>query len=201
MAQFFLADQAPTTATWQSLYNLYWTVAITAGVITVGALVYFAVRYRSKPGVQQEIPQEGQKGSLRSVLIVVVIMALVLGGAAFASFKTIAFYDRPPANALHINVVGFRFGWNFQYSDGQEVPGQVVVPENTPVVLNITSLDVFHSLGIPALKVKADAIPGKANTLWFQAPAGIYRIQCFELCGNGHAFMIAKLNVCQGACA
>jgi len=203
MAQPFLPVQAPTAATWTSLYNLYWTLAVIAGAITVGALVYFAVKYRSKPGVQQALVQEDDPGSLRLVLLIIFIMAVVLGSAAFASFSAIAQYTNPPnsANAVHINVIGSRFQWNFQYSDGRQVPGQLVVSENTVVVLNITSVDVFHSFGIPSLRVKADAIPGKANTLWFSAPAGIFRIQCYELCGTGHAFMIAKLNVCQGTCA
>ena len=201
--------QAPTAAQWQSLYNLYWTLAIIAGIITVGALAYFALRYRSRPGAKLAAVQDRQpRASL--VLLVVFIMAVVLGGAAFASFQAIAFYDKPPAdpNAVHINVIGSRFQWSFQYLDPsgsvvREVPGQLVVPANTVVILNITSVDVFHSFGIAALRVKADAIPGKANTLWFKAPPTVtpIRIQCYELCGNGHAFMIAKLTGCQGACA
>ncbi len=200
MAQF--SALAPTTAQWQSLYNLYWTLAVSAGVITVGALVYFALRYRTKPQAQRTV-DERQTG-IRLVLIVVFIMAVALGGAAFASFQAIAFYDRPPndPNAVHITVIGSRFQWSFQYSDGREVPGRLVVPANTVIILNITSVDVFHSFGIAALRIKSDAIPGKSNMAWFSSPATTtpIRIQCYELCGNGHAFMQAKLTVCQGAC-
>ncbi len=194
---------APTAAEWQSLYNLYLTLAIIAGVITIGALVYFAIRYRTKPQAQRTIVEE-KKAGIRLVLIVVVIMGIVLAGAAFESFQSIAFYDKPPSdpNAVHITVIGSRFQWSFQYSDGREVPGRLVVPANTVIILNITSVDVFHSFGIAALRIKSDAIPGKINTAWFSSPATTtpIRIQCYELCGNGHAFMQAKLTVCQGAC-
>jgi cytochrome c oxidase subunit 2 len=203
MAQPFPSVQAPTSTAWTSLYNLYWTLAVIAGAITVGALVYFAVKYRSKPGIPQASFHEDDSGGLRLVIIVIVVMGVILGSAAFASFNAIGLYTNPPnsANAIHVSVIASRFQWNFNYSDGRQVPGQLVVSENTVVILSITSVDVFHSFGIPSLRVKADAIPGKINTLWFSAPAGILRIQCYELCGTGHAFMIAKLNVCQGTCA
>src|SRR5213593_1629042 len=114
MAQSFLATQAPTTATWTSIFNLYWTIAVIAGVITVGALVYFAIKYRSSTSIQQA-PREDDKGTLRIVLVVIVIMAVALGSAAFASFNAIDIYSNPPnsANAIHVNVIGSRFQWNF----------------------------------------------------------------------------------------
>ena len=201
------AAQAPTTAQWTSLYNLYWTIAIIAGIITVGALVFFALRYRSKPSAGPVV-RDSQPG-IRVVLIIVFLMALVLGSVAFASFQAIAFYESKlnDPNAIHVNVIGSRFQWSFQYlsSNGtvlREVPGQLVVPANTVVVLTVESVDVFHSFGIPALRVKADAIPGKTKTLWFNAPTTItpLTIQCYELCGSGHAFMKAKLTGCQGSC-
>ena len=192
---------------WSSLYNLYWTIAIIAGIITVGALVFFALRYRSKPSTEPVVRDSQPR--TRLVLTVIFIMALVLGSTAFASFQAIAFYESKlnDPNAIHVNVIGSRFQWSFQYlaTNGtvlREVPGQLVVPANTVVVLTIQSVDVFHSFGIPALRVKADAVPGKTNTLWFSAPATItpLTIQCYELCGSGHAFMKAKLTGCQGAC-
>lgn len=125
-------------------------------------------------------------------------MAIVLVAAGYESFSVIGLYENPPAgNSIHVNVVGQRFFWNFTCASpcSSPTPGVLVVPHNTTIIMNITSIDVFHSFGIPALRVKADAIPGKLNTLWFSAPIGTYRIQCFELCGNGHYTMIGKLIV------
>lgn len=74
------------------------------------------------------------------------------------------------------------------------------VPHNTPVVLEVTSQDVFHAFGLPDIKVKVDAIPGKVNRIWFVATeecAAHCRqpLRCYELCGAGHALMKAKLTV------
>lgn len=191
-----LTVPAPTATTWQSLYDLYWTLAIAAGTITIGALVFFTIKYRSKPGKQVPV-QTTEKTSARPVILIVLIMAIVLSSAAFESFQAIGVYNSKlnDPNAIHVSVTAQRFSWSFNCTSGCGVPGVLTVPHDTVIVLNITSIDVFHSLGIPALRVKADAIPGRTNFIWFSAPVGTYKIQCYELCGNGHAFMIAKLNV------
>ena len=45
----------------------------------------------------------------------------------------------------------------------------LIVPANRPVVLNLTSKDVVHSLFIPVMRVKQDAIPGMSIPIGFQA--------------------------------
>ena len=68
---------------------------------------------------------------------------------------------------------------------------------DTTVILRIRSQDVAHSWWIPKLGGKFDAIPGYTNKTWFKIPgdkAGtIFRGQCAELCGNGHANMFARV--------
>jgi len=196
-----LAISAPTADTWQSLYDLYWVLAVAAGTITIGALVLFVAKYRARPGSSPVQHDEDRKIPVRTVLVIVIVMASVLAGAGYASFHAIGVYNNPPngwndPNALHVNVTGQRFSWSFNCTSGCGVAAVLTVPRNKIVILNITSIDVFHSFGIPDLRVKADAIPGKYNLIWFQvSTAGTYRILCYELCGAGHAFMIAKLVV------
>jgi cytochrome c oxidase subunit 2 len=191
-----LTVAAPTATTWQSLYDLYWTLAIAAGTITIGVLVFFTVKYRSKTG--EQVPSRtDEKTPVRPVIIIVLLMAIILTSAAFESFQAIAFYNSKlnDPNAIHVTVTAQRFSWSFNCTSGCGVASVLTVSHNTTIVLDITSIDVFHSFGIPELRVKADAIPGRTNTIWFSAPAGTYKIRCYELCGNGHAFMIATLNV------
>ena len=72
------------------------------------------------------------------------------------------------------------------------VDHKVVVPVGEKVRLLITSVDVIHSWWVPDLGVKRDAIPGYINEVSFTIAAnrpGIYRGQCTELCGRGHAYM------------
>ncbi len=72
----------------------------------------------------------------------------------------------------------------------RNVDNAMVVPVNTKVRLLLTANDVIHSWWVPELYVKKDANPGFVNEAWFEAmETGIYRGQCTELCGRGHAFM------------
>jgi cytochrome c oxidase subunit 2 len=70
----------------------------------------------------------------------------------------------------------------------------MVVPTNTTVVLKVVAQDVIHSWWIPKLGGKVDATPGYTNQTWFKIPKeGVYRGQCAELCGRGHANMVAQV--------
>ena len=67
---------------------------------------------------------------------------------------------------------------------------------NTPVELHLNSKDVIHDWWVPALGQKVDAIPGQTNHIWFKATrTGIYRGQCDEFCGIGHADMLIYVKV------
>jgi cytochrome c oxidase subunit 2 len=62
--------------------------------------------------------------------------------------------------------------------------------------LHVTSDDVFHTFGVPELRVKTDAIPGQYTDTWFRANrTGTYEARCFELCGAGHSYMTAEVVV------
>jgi cytochrome c oxidase subunit 2 len=68
------------------------------------------------------------------------------------------------------------------------------VPTDTTVTLKIRASDVIHSWWIPKLGGKSDAVPGHTNETWFKiSEPGVYRGQCAELCGEGHADMRAQV--------
>lgn len=71
-----------------------------------------------------------------------------------------------------------------------EVDNEIVVPINTKVRFLLTAADVLHAWWVPDLGVKKDAVPGFINEAWANIDTeGVYRGQCAELCGTGHAFM------------
>lgn len=70
------------------------------------------------------------------------------------------------------------------------VTGEIHVPVNKPVIIKLTSKDVIHSLGIPCLRVKQDAIPGMLIPFSFTArKVGMFEIACSQLCGPNHSNM------------
>lgn len=81
-----------------------------------------------------------------------------------------------------------------------EVDHPVVVPVNKKVRIVTTANDVIHAWGVPSFGVKQDAIPGFVRDTWFRAEkVGVYRGQCYELCGKDHAFMPIVVNVLSDA--
>jgi cytochrome c oxidase subunit 2 len=106
----------------------------------------------------------------------------------------------PNGKSLEIQVIGRQFIWQYVYPgatnpDGLGAPysyTEMVVPTKTTVTLDIVSSDVVHSWWIPALGGKYQAVPGYHNYGWFKInKKGVYRGQCANLCGRGHARMIA----------
>ena len=64
------------------------------------------------------------------------------------------------------------------------------MPINTEIRLLVTASDVIHAWTIPALRIKADAIPGRLNQQRFTLRrAGVFYGQCSEICGANHPFM------------
>ena len=65
--------------------------------------------------------------------------------------------------------------------------GELVVPVNTPVVLNITSTDVLHRWFVPTLGGQVDAVPGQVSHTWFRADeTGVFPGQSTSFSGAGY---------------
>ncbi len=188
--------------TWWSLFHLYQALGILIGAIVVGIMIYFIVKYREgkvsesddiKPGV---VPPE--RGNIRIIVVFFAFTAVVLFSLASYSMFVTSYIERVPDtdDVIQITVVGYQWGWRFIYPNGTEVVGEVTVPLGKTIVFRITSNDVFHKFQLKDFRVGADALPGAYNVIWIKPEKpGRYLIQCYELCGVGHANMIAYLNV------
>src|SRR4030095_12649110 len=70
------------------------------------------------------------------------------------------------------------------------------VPVDTPIIMNIASADVIHSIYLPNLRIKQDAMPGMMNKMWFKsAQTGEFDIGCAQHCGTNHYKMKGTLIV------
>lgn len=103
---------------------------------------------------------------------------------------------------LHVRVRARQWSWQFYYdADSGEgwMSPNLVVARGQKVTLTLTSEDVVHTLYIPALRIKQDAIPGRVATLTFVAPeskpSSELELVCAEYCGRDHATMTATLDV------
>jgi cytochrome c oxidase subunit 2 len=105
------------------------------------------------------------------------------------------------------NPSGIDFADEASFDDFIHV-SEMHVEVNKPVSLKIRARDVLHSVYIPHMRAKMDAVPGMPTKFWFTPdktteqmraelgnPNFDYEIACTEVCGRGHFAMRMKLVV------
>ncbi len=158
------------------------------------AIVYFAIKYRRRPG--DEEPPRPILGSLRLEILWSVVPFLFSMIFFFWGARTYFKIARPPANAMEMYVVGKQWMWKMQHPNGTREINTLHVPLGQPVKLIMSSQDVIHSFYIPAFRVKQDVVPGRYTVLWFEATkVGEFHLFCAEYCGTQHSGMIGKVVV------
>jgi cytochrome c oxidase subunit 2 len=96
---------------------------------------------------------------------------------------------------LEIDATAQQWIWRFEYPGGQPGNrtfsyGELVVPVDTAVVLNINSTDVLHTWWVPALGGQVQATPGDVVQTWFKADeVGRYEGQSSLFSGTGYPAM------------
>ncbi|WP_293337740.1 cytochrome c oxidase subunit II [Microcoleus sp. CAWBG58] len=99
--------------------------------------------------------------------------------------------EEKPAD-LVVNVMGLQYAWIFSYPESGVSSGELHMPLNGDVQLNLAAQDVLHAFWMPEFRLKQDAIPGRGSELRFiPNKVGEYRIVCAELCGAYHGAMKA----------
>ena len=210
----FSADAGPSS---ERITNLFWPVlgvAIVVLILVEGAIIYMIRRFRANrssaagdpydPDNPQEITDEPLPaqvhGNLRLEIAWTIIPTIIL--VVVAAFTLAAIFDLEEVTAedddLRVTVVGQQWWWEFQYHlDGNTssspdfvTAGELVIPVNQQVPLEITSRDVIHSYWIPQLIGKKDAVPGRSHDWTIEAyRPGRYEGACTEFCGLAHGWM------------
>jgi cytochrome c oxidase subunit 2 len=185
----FLNPSSTVSAHEARLYGVIFYMALGVFIFVEGWLIYNIIRFRSR-GDDSEPPQK--YGNTRLEQTWTIIPILLVGLLFFFTVTTIRAVAAPTTGKqVRVNVTGHRWWWEFSYPDGKVVTAnELHVPVNTPIVMDVTSVDVIHSFWVPQLSGKIDAIPGQTNHLWFQADkVGTFHGQCAEFCGQNHANM------------
>ncbi len=180
-----MAGQVDTLA----LFMLATSTLITLGIF--GFILVFAVKYRRRPG--NEVGQR-VTGTAR-IEAAWTIVPLLLSLIPFAwGAKLYLDEAQPPADALEIYVVAKQWMWKAQHPEGQAEIDALHVPTGRAIKLTMTSQDVIHSFYVPAFRVKADVLPGRYTTLWFQpSQPGDYQLLCAQYCGTDHSTMTGHI--------
>jgi cytochrome c oxidase subunit 2 len=191
-------EQASTMAhRVDALYYFLLAVSGFFAVLIAVLLVAFAFKYRRRAEDERPAAIHGSLGLELTWTLIPFCLAMVMffwGASIYVSLS------RPPDNAMEVFVVGKQWMWKIQHLEGRREINELHVPVGRSVRLTMTSEDVIHSFFVPAFRVKADVIPGRYTTLWFEATKpGTYHLFCAEYCGTEHSGMVGHVVVMEPA--
>lgn len=216
--------QPPVTAIATDIYQLHnWMMSICAVIFVAvfGVMLYSVFRHRKSTGHRPASFHESTAVEIAWTIIPFLIIILM----AFPATKTVVAMKDTSNADITIKATGMQWKWGYDYLKGEgegisflsalstpreqiqntaakgenyllEVDKALVVPVHRKIRIITTASDVIHAWGVPAFGVKQDAIPGFVRDAWFRAErVGIYRGNCYELCGKEHAFMPIVVHV------
>ena len=201
-----------------------WAVYLTWVLIRFRARPGDGVGQPAPAGERQ--PLKGRPALWTEIGVVVAEGVLLVAIALPIWFRQTVPPATPDPSAVVVRVVAEQFAWNMHYpgADGRfgETSAALIspanpvgldrsspngaddlvtlndlhLPINRPVVIQLSSKDVIHSFGVPAMRVKQDVTPGFLSPVWFTPTlAGRFDIACSQLCGLGHFRMKAIITV------
>ena len=159
--------------------------------------VYTLIRFRSSKQKSANYTGVKSHASSYLEVAVAVFEAVLLIGFAVPLWSTVVNAFPAEKDATVVRVIAEQFAWNAHYPGPDGVFGRTDIsmvtaenpvgldradsvakddivtinelnlPVGKPVILHLTSKDVIHSLNIPLLRVKQDAIPGQSIPVWF----------------------------------
>lgn len=206
-------------------------------ILTHIALFGFSFKYRGSENRKAYFyPHNNALERIWTIVPAIVLTIMVLLG--FFTWRGITnISQEDQKKAINIEVTGEQFKWTLRYagSDNQignrnyklttptnglgidfkdqkswddKLVGEIVIPVNKPVRININSKDVLHSFYMPDFRVQMNAVPGMPTTFQFTPrlttaqvrekrnnPKYDYVLLCAKVCGAGHYNMQAKVTV------
>jgi cytochrome c oxidase subunit II len=203
-------------------------------VVMVFLMVYASIAHNKKRREFGDYDHGSGKPAVRVALIISSIIFFVVDGNLFAfamrdigvAYWNFAQFDgkREP-EIVRIEINAHQWAWDLRYAGKDQEFGtaddivelnEMRVPVDTPIVVQMTSVDVIHSFYLPNLRMKFDAVPGYVNEFWFQVdsenlaeaqatlPAdesgkrpvlNEFDIACAQHCGTNHYKMKGRLTV------
>jgi len=167
-------------------------------------MIYAFVMWRASRGGPEPVGGQAASGHLGiQVGWILVTTVIVLFLAGFGTYELVQpggagggegsnpIWTPTSKTILPVQVIGQQWKFTYRYPTfGGFETDQLVVPNDTTIEFNVTSLDVVHSFWAYQLGVKADANPDYNNVAYATTQQlGSFIVRCAELCGIWHGAM------------
>jgi heme/copper-type cytochrome/quinol oxidase subunit 2 len=208
-----LAPDSPASSQAEATRVAY-IVAVVATLLlalaAIGALLR-AARGRKGDAAETEAPRR-TRGTSRvqrrvGAALGLGVLVLFVFGVVFTERARDVEASESGAEPITIQVDGQQWVWRYEYPAPEDTPDNysadapftyydLYVPVDTPITLEIGSIDVMHRWHVPALARAADAVPGDENTINFTAnETGTFYGRSTEYSGAGYATMRTAVHV------
>ncbi len=187
-----LDPQGPIAKDIDGLFRMTLYIATVIFIFVQGAILVAVFAFRDREGRQE--PKQTH-GNAKLEVVWTVIPVVILAAIAVPTVQQIFKYTECSSDALHIDVIGHQWWFEYDYPDYDITTANVlVIPTDTEICLDMTSDDVIHNFWVPKLNGKRYLVPGQETLLLLEATeAGEYWGQCGEFCGLSHALMRARV--------
>lgn len=175
-----------------------WAAAPVAGLVAAMIVVTISKRHHhgDTPPEESEITIRTSTRANATWIVISALLCLfaVVSGLFFLQRDHEAIFEE---NAIHVNVTGQQWAWNYDYPGTNGVRShELHLPIGTPVIFHVTSVDVKHSFWVVEMGIKIDANPGYiTQTAVTPDKIGTFNVRCAELCGLLHSYMQNKVIV------
>ena len=180
--------------------------------------VLFRFRQKRNPVASHEGVTSGISTHLEFAVVLIEAVLLVGFAVPLWAKRVNAFPEDKDSIVVH--AIGQQFNWNFHLpgpdgifgkrdldlestsnplgldakdphsKDDLVVLGELHVPVDRNVIIDLSSKDVIHNFCLPGMRIAQDAIPGQIIPMWFKPiKTGSYEVVCGQLCGLGHYSM------------
>jgi cytochrome c oxidase subunit II len=170
----FTSLDSPTGREMASLYNLLAIICLVIFIIVCIVMGAAIVLFRRKADDERPAQVHGNMKIEMSLLVAATLVQVFIG---YKTVGTMWYVEKLPETQVTVEAIGYQWDWQFRYPEHGFVAEDLVIPAHTNVRLEITSKDVIHSLFIPELGVKMDAVPGRFNYWWVNADGPINQIR------------------------
>jgi cytochrome c oxidase subunit 2 len=185
-------------------FNVLFVIALPVLLAVWIYMIYAIVMWRSSRGGPEPVGGAAVAGhygiQLGWILVTTVIVLFLFGfgtyelvqpGGAGGGQGSSPIWTPTSKTILPIQVIGQQWKFTYRYPTfGGFETDELVIPDNTTVQFNVTSLDVIHSFWAYQLGVKADANPDYNNVAFTTTQQlGSFVVRCAELCGIWHGAM------------
>ena len=176
------------------LFGLHLKLIAFLFALVIVFMLYSIVVFRRKAGDSGDGMYIHGNTTIEIIWTVVPTIIVVVMG--YLGVVTLRDVTASSPDEMVVEVTSTQWKWSFEYPEQGLTSTDLVLPVNRAVRFDLTATDVIHSFWVPEFRVKQDAVPGAVNVLRLTPNViGKYKVRCAELCGLGHAVMLADVRV------